>query len=126
MRKKVVWNGVAVFFMAALLAGCAKENPFWKDLGVGAEQGSNTELDGEMEPPTGVGYVDGDAGNPDEGEASGGEGKPDKEKEASGDAGNPDAGEASGGEGKPDKEQDSLVKIFSLHTHHSVLSYTAA
>ena len=71
MRKKVVWNGVAVFFMAALLAGCAKENPFWKDLGVGAEQGSNTELDGEMEPPTGVGYVDGEAGNPDEGEASG-------------------------------------------------------
>ena len=90
MRKKVVWNGVAVFFMAALLAGCAKENPFWKDLGVGAEQGSNTELDGEMEPPTGVGYVDGEAGSPDEGEASGGEGKPDKEKEASGDAGNPD------------------------------------
>ena len=35
MRKKVVWNGVAVFFMAALLAGCAKENPFWKDLEIG-------------------------------------------------------------------------------------------
>ncbi len=107
MRKKVVWNGVAVFFMAALLAGCAKENPFWKDLGVGAEQGSNTELDGEMEPPTGVGYVDGEAGSPDEGEASGGEGKPDKEKEASGDTGSPDAGEASGREGKPDKEKEA-------------------
>ena len=107
MRKKVVLNGVAVFFMAALLAGCAKENPFRQDTGVGAEQGSNTELNGEMEPSAGVGYVDGDAGSPDEGEVSGGEGKPDKEKEASGDTGSPDEGEASGGEGKPDKEKEA-------------------
>ncbi len=107
MRKKVVLNGVAVFFMAALLAGCAKENLFRQDTGVGAEQGSNTELNGEMEPSAGVGYVDGDAGSPDEGEVSGGEGKPDKEKEASGDAGSPDEGEASGGEGKPDKEKEA-------------------
>jgi len=107
MRKKVVLNGVAVFFMAALLAGCAKENLFRQDTGVGAEQGSNTELNGEMEPSAGVGYVDGDAGSPDEGEVSGGEGKPDKEKEASGDTGSPDEGEASGGEGKPDKEKEA-------------------
>ena len=40
-----------------------------------------------MEPPTGVGYVDGDAGSPGEEEPTGGEGKPDKEKEASGEAG---------------------------------------
>lgn len=107
MRKKVVLNGVAVFFMAALLAGCAKENPFRQDTGVGAEQGSNTELNGEMEPSAGMGYVDGDAGSPDEGEVSGGEGKPDKEKEASGDTGSLDEGETSGGERNPDKEKEA-------------------
>ena len=114
MRKKVVLNGVAVFFMAALLAGCAKENPFRQDTGVGAEQGSNTELNGEMEPSAGVGYVDGDAGSPDEGEVSGGEGKPDKEKEASGDTGSPDEEEASGGERNPDKEKEASGDTGSL------------
>ena len=84
MRKKVVLNGVAVFFMAALLAGCAKENPFRQDTGVGAEQGSNTELNGEMEPSAGVGYVDGDAGSPDAGEDSGVAGPPEKENQSDG------------------------------------------